>query len=253
MCCAVYSFCSSMTVMDWLSVALPYSSLSLSYVIVSRHFKAPEVVLFFLSLFPLLYLFGYLLQVQHLLKTDDKGDEAMKLQEVDTVLHIMLLIIIAHAVTFIKVTLLAELAWICCIGMLNRVQLNNLSSCGNMSYFEISVGLMLGALFIVINVWMLMRPLKAGGFQYQTIVSGLLMLNGLSVHLSLTMLYFTNCASLVAFGELLFAVLLYASAVFQHITEWFTEPLKKSTICLVHYVFSYSAYLCFVLLFIAKN
>ena len=135
--------------------------------------------------------------------------------------------------------------------MLNRIQLNNLNNC-SMSYLEVSVGLILGALFIVVNVWMLMKPLKVGAFQYQTIVSGLLMLNGLSVHLSLTILYCTTCASLSLnlFGELLFAVLLYASTVFQHTTECFTEPLTKSTISVL---LSYSAYLCFVLLFIAKS
>ena len=248
--------------MHWLYLALPYSLLSLSYVIVSRKFKAPALVLFLLNLCPLIYLLVCFLQAQYLLKLTLKDDDEdwnggepahEELQEIDTVLYVLLLIVIARAVTFVKITLLAELAWICCIGILNRIQLNNLSNC-NLSYGAIIFGLILGAAFTAINVWVLTRHLKSEEFQYQTIVSGLLMLNGLSVHLSFSLLYCTTCASVSfnTFGELLFPVLLYASAVFQNIAESFTEPFKKSTISLMHYLFSHSAYLCFVLLFISK-
>lgn len=174
-----------------------------------------------------------------------------RIREHRNVFYVLLLITIARAVTLAKVTLLIELVWICSIGILIRMQYNQLQSYQT-TPFSWGMGIMITALAICINILILLQRKEdhfeehEEGFQYQTLLSGALILGGLSVLLGLNITQLLSAPSKGAILNEVFAILLYTSTVLQMIIRHCCLSLMWAahTLC---YLLSQFAYLTLVI------
>lgn len=248
---------------------VPFLSLCTVYILFntcSHHEKRNSIKKFVFNLAPLVMLLCWIqvskYRLQDLQEETWTSSEMKELQvrvkEHRNVFYILLLITIARAVTLVRVTLLIELAWICCIGMLIKIELNHLK------YFDVTsfvwmVAIVITLFTLCMNTWILAQweeedelSERQDGFQYQTVVSGGLILGGLSVILGLNIIQVLSAPGKDTILNEAFALFLYASTVL-HLVMKHCCPILKICSHNICFILSQAAYLSLVLLVVCKD
>lgn len=243
--------------MDCYWPAVPYLLLCIVYLISNRkwHFKK-----FALYLAPMIFLLLWVhLSMKYLQEmrggttsVSEKKALLSRIKEHRNVFYVLLLITIARAVTLARVTMLIELVWICSIGILIKIQLNHLQNYETTS-FSWTAGIAVTIFIMCINIVILLQRQEdffyeyEEGFQYQTLISGGLILSGLSVLLGLNVTQLFSAPGKETILNEVFAILLYTSTILQIIIKHccFTLMWAAHSIC---YTVSQLAYLTLVLI-----
>lgn len=246
---------------------IPYATLCAIYLLNNEcsSYKTGSFRRYVLSLAPIIFLLlwvhtskSYLEDLRDYTKsTSKKRFLNTNIKEHHNIFYVLLLIAIARAVTLVKVLLLIELAWICFIGMLIKLQFNHLQSLHTTADGWL-IGISVTMVCAIINLWVLLqrqeemyRYEEEHGFQYQTMISGMLILGGLSILLGLNIIQLLSTPNKHTFLNEVFGLFLYASTVGHMIIKQCCIGLV-TCIHAICFSLSHFAYVLLVMLVVCK-